>query len=455
MKYELKISQAAELLGVSESRVSQLISKGLLDSVTINGRRRISRESVEHYRDHVRRLGRPPKPKEHVRHYTLMCADYEVAKVSHDATSDYPLAMTEVLDAARVPWGTATRGGYGKRREFNAWWRGRAIPDSRPGVQGVLSRLGIADSADIPFANLGLSLSDCYWLRPEGASALPLWDEINYFQNDFAARENEGDFWLSDIGLDSPDNTSEGALPKRWVIRDGRRVLLKGCGSDDQRPVNEVVATALHRRLLPPGDYVPYQLVETAEGPACACANFLGQREEFIPAWYVRETIGNVAGKSPYDRFCRHVGKLGVDEGLFRRQMAKMIVCDMLLANSDRHWRNFGFVRNIDTLEMRSAPLFDSGNCLWFDKSAREVEQGDWGYLSKPFNHDPVGQLALVEDAGWFDPRALVGFVEEAVDILGASRYATQDGRLDYIAQGLHRQVEQVSFAMRLQASRP
>ena len=62
MKYEITEKKAAEILGISESRVSQLVKGKLLDAVTINGRVRISRESAERYRSEARKTGRPPKP---------------------------------------------------------------------------------------------------------------------------------------------------------------------------------------------------------------------------------------------------------------------------------------------------------------------------------------------------------------------------------------------------------
>lgn len=58
------------------------------------------------------------------------------------------------------------------------------------------------------------------------------------------------------------------------MIRNGVRVLVKGCGMDDQRPFNEAVATALHRRLLSEGEFVPYTVERMFDGPACLCEDF-------------------------------------------------------------------------------------------------------------------------------------------------------------------------------------
>ena len=83
MKHELTEKKAAQLLGVSVSRVSQLVGEGKLDYVTIRGNVRISEESVLAYRDQgSQRRGRPAKTSSaSVARYTLMNADFEIGTV--------------------------------------------------------------------------------------------------------------------------------------------------------------------------------------------------------------------------------------------------------------------------------------------------------------------------------------------------------------------------------------
>ena len=375
----------------------------------------------------------------------LMNATHEVMRIAYHPKNDLPLVGEEVLDARRCPWGVVTSGNNVRRRDLNAWWRSRTIPGVRPGIDSKLAELRMDDTSALPFRSLGLSLSDSYWLRPLDREDLR-WDEINFFQNRFETSHDEGwDFWLEHVGLESPDNTSEGALPKRWTIKDGERVLLKGCRTDDQRPVNEAVATALHSRLLQEDAYVRYGLVETEDGLACCCGDFLTAGEEYIPASALMATMASVRGRSVYDRYCHFVGMLGVDEKAYRAWMAQMIVCDAIIANSDRHRRNFGLVRNVDTLEFRIAPLFDSGNCLWYAKTQAEVGRRDWGFAVKPFGPVLEQQVALVENTDWFEPSALVGFVDEACDLLQRSEHASQTGRIAYLHDGIERQIEIVT----------
>lgn len=446
MDEKLTQAQAAELLGVSRSRISQLLSAGALEGGFEGGRRFVSKASVEAFMSSRKGRGRPRQEPQ--ARFMLMNASHEVMLIAYHPQSDFPLVGEAVVDALRCPWGTVTTEGNAKRRELNEWWRTRSIPSVRPGIDSKLAELQESSAYALPFRSLGLSLSDSYWLRPMDNEGLS-WEKVNFFQNDFETSHREGwDFWLENVGLDSPDNTSEGALPKRWAIRDGARVLLKGCRTDDQRPINEVVATSLHDRLLTPDEYVRYELLGTADGAACCCEDFLSVGEEYIPASSLMSTMASVRGSSLYDRYCRFVGMLGVDEKDYRRRMAQMIACDAILANSDRHRRNFGLIRNVDTLELRAAPLFDSGNSLWYAKTQSEVERRDWSFAVKPFGPVLEQQLALIEETDWFDPGALSDFADEACGLLAQSAHATQPHRLDYIRDGIDCQISLVSTAL-------
>lgn len=447
----LTMGEASKALGLTKARISQLASAGVLDATMVDGRKKVTSASVGRYAAQGRTPGRSSLASQGTL-FTLMSANYEVARLSYESDREYPFAVKEVLDPARMPLGTVTSGGQIKKREFNDWWEHRSIPDTRPMILAKTAELGASSVSELPVRSYGLSLSDCYWLLPDDSSLD--WADLNYFENEFDGVGAAEGAWLANVGLNSPDNTSEGELPKRWIIKDGKRFLLKGSGSDDQRPYNECVATALYRRLLQVGDYVPYELAVAGSGAVCACPDFLNGREEYIPAVYMKQSMGSVRGSSTYDRLCRFAGRLGADEEAVRESICKMLVCDSLLANADRHWRNFGFVRNVDTLELRIAPIFDTGNCLWYGKTPQEVAAGDWTFLARPFGPEPERQLAVVDRVAWFDPRQLDGFVDQAMDILGDSVHASAPERWAFIEEGLSRRVSDVSVVMRVLAMR-
>lgn len=60
------------------------------------------------------------------------------------------------------------------------------------------------------------------------------WHDINFFENDFSKDVGEILFGhqpanQAHLNLMSPDNTSDGWLKKKWVIADGKRMLMKVC----------------------------------------------------------------------------------------------------------------------------------------------------------------------------------------------------------------------------------
>ena len=103
---------------------------------------------------------------------------------------------------------------------------------------------------------------------------------------------------------------------------------------------------------------------------------------------------------------------------------------------------------------MRPAPLFDSGNCLWYEKTPAQVASGDWSFAARPFGPDPAANLAQVDVVSWFNPDKLAGFVDEAMAILSGSSHATQPGRLSYIERGLQGRIRTVSDVMAVLAYR-
>ena len=214
-----------------------------------------------------------------------------------------------------------------------------------------------------------------------------------------------------------------GDLLKKWKIVNGERVLLKsGVGFVNQEPYNEVAATALHRRLMEPGEFTPYTLFEDGRRVYSACPNLLGPNEELVAAWDVIRNVKQPNNLSDLRFYVKHLEDLGLDADATMTSLAKMFAGDFVLANRDRHYRNFGIIRNVETLEVTGiAPVFDSGSCLWSDAEFLEVP-GDFLYMAKPFKMNgmkPVDQLRLFDGYfDWFDPVMLDGYPEEVGAIL-------------------------------------
>jgi len=435
MPYNTSIRDAAERLGISVQAVHKRIANGKLRAQKVNKHWLVSDESLAENEAAPFKPGRPSKGEA----FLLMNGTYPVMEFSYDG-QQRSFIPRNVIDPSRAPIGTVTRSGKGSASGLAQWWQHRSIPSGRSGIDAKLAELGLDDPSSIPFRNLGFSLSDQYWIQPAGEHLE--WSDLNYFENDFGNVGERWDDWLSQVGLSSPDNTSEGALPKKWVCEGSCRTLLKGhVPWTDQQVYNEVVASALHRRVLEPREFVTYE-ARTVEGlgVVAACPCFVRPGEEYVPASLVYDTEGARRGENVYDALIRHASNLGIARDDATLAMSKMIVCDGMLANTDRHLRNFGFIRNINTLEWRFAPLFDSGNSLWYDKDEGQVASGDYSFTSRPFEASPNRQLMLAAKGSWFELGFLDGFEDEAAEILENGNLSRW--RVDYLKEGIRKRIE-------------
>jgi hypothetical protein len=376
--------------------------------------------------------------------FTLMNRSHEVCLLEYSDEAHAFVSLRETKDVSRAPLASLV-GEHIDISRLRRWWGSRAIPLARPGIGKLMTTLDIQSPAELLEYNHGLSLSDQYWLRPQ--STVACWEDLNYFHNPFddsTGRLMFGEAVAADAtSLNTPDNSSDGNLPKRWIVKEDKRLLIKGGSLLNQEPYNEVIATDLYNRLLGDSEFVPYELYAKENRVYSACENMLTDEEEYVPALYVDELLPKDESQQPcapmehYLRCCELLGVEGV-----REHLSKMIVLDYLLANFDRHVRNFGLIRNVNSLEWRIAPLFDSGSCLWC--TTIPLREHELGYVSQPFVHDPELQLQTVRDASWFVPEKLYGFVERAIQTLKAGSLADYTIRLTIIEDALYERLDRL-----------
>ena len=131
------------------------------------------------------------------------------------------------------------------------WWKRRSVPLSQGHVARMLEEKGFSGPEDWLCQSLGLSLTDCYWVRPAESSLR--WKDVNLFENGFSEDLPEADSTDSadpaGTGSYTPNSSLQGELEKTWSIREGKRVLIKGNrGSRSTESMNEVLASLLHKK---------------------------------------------------------------------------------------------------------------------------------------------------------------------------------------------------------------
>lgn len=373
--------------------------------------------------------------------YTLMHKDIPVADLTLDETTGSIQRIDALFRGGHLPVGVSVRRGMADRAAFNAWWTDRFIPSARSGLVDALSQLGFPDPQQVISRNLGLSLSDHYWVKPAGSNLS--WDEVNFFENGFSP--DVGDALLgklsktSDIDLRSPDWTCDGNLRKRWAILDGKRCLVKaGSGPFQQQPFNEVIASKMADRLGIP--HIPYTLLWDDGIPYSVCEDFVTPNTELIPAWRVMQTQKKDNQTSVYQHYRNCCEKLGVPN--VTHALNQMLVLDYLIANEDRHFNNFGLLRNPDTLEwLGSAPIYDSGSSLGYDKLTPQIRSGR-NITCKPFKKTHQDQLRLVTSFDWLDLSKLDGVDQDIREVFAGAEEFIDKERVEAIIASVNQRIQ-------------
>lgn len=269
------------------------------------------------------------------------------------------------------------------------WLEHRSIPRTRKNLSRLLQEAGVDSSNALSIKNLGLNLSDQYWFRPAGSDIQ--WEDVNLFQNDFKPRQfgtskSEGPSY-------SPDSSSNGELPKFWCIKDGERYLYKGSISPFyQQSYNEVFAAKILDLLDIP--HVSYTLEQIENTTYSVCKTFITPDTEYIPALHILDARKQKNHENDYQHFLACVETLGIP--CSQTEVDTMLSFDYLVHNNDRHYGNFGFIRDANTLEFKGpAPLFDHGNSLWYNKITKDMKFRN--QESKPFKDTQEKQIQLTQ----------------------------------------------------------
>lgn len=332
------------------------------------------------------------------------------------------------------------------KNSFNKWWKNRQIPASRNGLKEVLYKNNIYDKDNFDLLDSKaycLSLSDQYWVKRVDEDIL--WEDINFFDNEFS--EDIGKILFNggntslELNLNTPDMTSNGNYEKRWKIINGDRYLVKaGSKILNQEPYNELIATKLYERLLNDDEYTKYDIIYDNDRAVSICKNFINKETELIPAWKINEYYEFLDNENKYEHYIRCLSNLGIVNA--NLLVDKMIICDFILANKDRHFNNFGVIRNVETLEyVCIAPIFDNGCSLWYDENDMYV--GEF-FLTKPFEEYEKVQVSLVKNMDWFDVNKLDGFVDEVREILLSNKLLSKE-RIDKIIEQIELRIKYIS----------
>ena len=231
---------------------------------------------------------------------------------------------------------------YALCQKLEDFFNNRIIPYSRKSLKEMLSELEITSAEELAKRSFYLSLSDQYWFCPKEDMGKIWWEDINFFTKEYDSAIglrliNNSKSLNKNSSSVSPDSTTGGELPKRWVRENNINYLEKaGTGTEQKEPLNEVLASEICRRLKI--SHIPYTLEIRDENYYCRCAD---------------------------------------------------------IANEDRHAFNISILRNSDTLEwIDVAPVYDSGKSMFLNKLDFEIKMiSSYRLPAKPFMETKIKQF--------------------------------------------------------------
>ena len=243
------------------------------------------------------------------------------------------------------------------------WLQGRIIPKNRTFVGEILAQLGLTvdDTKGIIDVCRGLSLNDSYWVVPLGFDGK--YADYNLYENRFSEVLSlvayTGNAGSREAFTTSPEFTTNGMLPKAWRYIEGDGIWLykggtSGAANTGKEPYSEFYAYQVAERM---GLNAVYYDLENWKGIlASKCRLFTDIDTSFVPTGRIVKSGGIAACLDFYGSISERA----------LEDFKDMLVLDAVIYNDDRHYGNFGVMRDNHTGKIiGAAPIFDNGRSLF------------------------------------------------------------------------------------------
>ena len=238
--------------------------------------------------------------------------------------------------------------------------KSRIIPKNRAYVHQILEAMNLSlnDTKGIIDISKGLSLTDSYWIVQDESLKF---SDYNLFDNDFSEVLSLIAFTgysskIKDL-ITSPEFTTNGALPKGWRRIDGKVYLYKGSteswnfSNTGFEPYSEFYSSQLLETMGI--EHIKYDLQKWKNMLCSTCELFTSKEKSYVQA-------GDIVKNGGINAVYEYAKSKG-----FEKKFADMILFDSLISNVDRHFGNFGFIRDNESGEIIDfAPIFDNGEGL-------------------------------------------------------------------------------------------
>lgn len=249
-------------------------------------------------------------------------------------------------------------------KKIQKWWEMRAVPASRATMQQVINNANCLNTEVYLAKNLGLSMTDTYWIKPSGI-------DLSFDNVKFAnlAAYSHGKIPYHNATSYDPNASLGGQMEKYWDLMHKTPILVKESYKYyGQQSINEVFASIVHSRQPSNVEFVRYTAEMTEDrGVQCKCPAFTSENIELLSAYEMVESRKIQNSQALYDEYINICVENGIDYNRIQEFMDYQTMTDFLITNTDEHLLNFGVLRDPNTMKLIGpAPIFDSGNSMFY-----------------------------------------------------------------------------------------
>jgi len=254
-------------------------------------------------------------------------------------------------------------------KKIQKWWEMRAVPASRATMQQVINNANCLNTEVYLAKNLGLSMTDTYWIKPSGI-------DLSFDNVKFAnlAAYSHGKIPYHNATSYDPNASLGGQMEKYWDLMHKTPILVKESYKYyGQQSINEVFASIVHSRQPSNVEFVRYTAEMTEDrGVQCKCPAFTSENIELLSAYEMVESRKIQNSQALYDEYINICVENGIDYNQIQEFMDYQTMTDFLITNTDEHLLNFGVLRDPNTMKLIGpAPIFDSGNSMFYSNGRK------------------------------------------------------------------------------------
>lgn len=238
-----------------------------------------------------------------------------------------------------------------RTKDVERWLCDRAIDAHRTNSRLLKRALRIGSTGDLNTVLRvhAATITDTYWFRMDNEDLS--YEDVRFHENLFASLALRGDPNAFNLPVSpTPELTNTGSYEKCWRLNDGKWQLIKK--ETDAERFSELFISRLGKSFgFPMAEYLP-------EGDTVVSPDFTdGTSVNYESA------DGLVGDSEDYSENFRVFWDLSPD---MARQYLQIIYMDALCFNMDRHTKNYGVLRDVESGAILSmAPNFDNNIALF------------------------------------------------------------------------------------------